>query len=299
MESTLSGVLWAAVSGVGFGVFQVLNANAVRGLSRVYVATFVQLVAATLVFAGMVMVAADSRALLKVPAGSVLWFALSGVLHFVIGWTTLNQSQARIGAARTAPLIATAPVFGVIFVLVVGETPTVIALSGVALTVVGAYVVTSPGARRLPSVRESGPGLVTAASWALSAIFTVAGLEDFDDPLLGVTVGMAAAASAYGLGLAIGRLRRPRESGSTRGGMDRRAWALKITAGVIVALATWWRWLALADAPVEVVLALQLLTVPTVLVLATLTPHGESVAPRVWCGAAIVVAGVGILLVGP
>jgi drug/metabolite transporter (DMT)-like permease len=297
-ESEMNGVLWAAVSGVGFGLFQVLNARAVRGLARVYVGTFVQLLAATVAFVVIVGVAAEPRDLLRIPAGSVVWFALSGVLHFFVGWTTLNQSQARIGAARTAPLIATAPVFGVIFVLFLGELPKVVALVGVALTVIGAYVVTTPGAGRLPSVRESGLGLVTAASWALSAIFTVAGLEDFDDPLLGVTVGMAAAASAYGLGLLIARLRLPRGSGRARDGMDTRAWTLKIAAGGIVALATWWRWLALADAPVEVVLALQLLTVPTVLVLVVLLPNGERVAPRVWGGAAIVLAGVGILLLG-
>ena len=292
----MNGVLWAAVSGVAFGIFQVINARAVRGLARVYIATFVQLLAATVVFAAIVAVSAEPRELLEIPVGSVLWFALSGVLHFFVGWTTLTQSQARIGAARTAPLIATAPVFGVIFVLFAGVPPTAVALMGVALTVLGAYVVTSPGAGRLPSLRESGLGLVTAASWALSALCTVAGLEGFDDPLLGVTVGVAAATSAYGLALAVARLPTLRGPVRTGDGMDGRAWTLKIVAGVIVALATWWRWLALADAPVEVVLALQLLTVPTVLVIVTLLPHGERVAPRIWGGAAIVLAGVGILL---
>jgi drug/metabolite transporter (DMT)-like permease len=168
----------------------------------------------------------------------------------------------------------------------------------VALTVVGAYLVTSPGAGRLPSIRDSGLGLLTAAAWALSAITTVAGLEDFSDPLLGVTVGMAAAAVAYGLGLAIAGLRSPRAAVAGGHRMDRRAWTYKLVAGVIVALATWWRWVALDDTPVEVVLALQLLTVPTVLVIATLVPHGQPPGPRIWSGAAIVLIGVGVLLLG-
>lgn len=119
----MTGALWAAVSGLGFGVFQVLNARAVRGLASVYLATFVQLLAATTVF--VVIVGVDGRAgrLLDVPASALLLFGLAGLLHFFIGWTTMSQSQARIGAARTSPLIATSPLFGVVLALVAGQLP--------------------------------------------------------------------------------------------------------------------------------------------------------------------------------
>lgn len=297
----MTGALWAGLSGVGFGVFQVLNARAVRGLAHVYLATFVQLLAATAVFVTIVAASADPGDLLDIPLASLLFFCLAGMLHFFVGWTALSKSQTLIGAARTAPLIATAPVFGVLFVLLTGVLPGPLALVGVALTVVGAYVVTDPGPHRRPSLRDSGIGLLTAAAWALSAVFTVAGLDGFDDPLLGVTVGVAAATAAYGLVLLGARLGSRRSSARTpdrtAGGMDREAWALKILAGVIVALATWWRWLGLAEAPVEVVLALQLLTVPTVLVIVMLLPGGERVGARVWGGALIVMAGVGVLMV--
>ncbi len=105
----MTGALWAALSGVGFGVFQVVNARAVRAGGSVYLATFVQVLVATAVFG--VIVGAEGRAgqLADVPVGALVLFALAGMFHFFLGWTTMSQSQARIGAARTAPLIATSP----------------------------------------------------------------------------------------------------------------------------------------------------------------------------------------------
>jgi drug/metabolite transporter (DMT)-like permease len=286
----VTGALWAAVSGLGFGVFQVLNARAVRGLASVYLATFVQLLAATAVF--VVLVGVDGRAgrLLDVPASGLLLFGLAGLLHFFIGWTTMSQSQARIGAARTSPLIATSPLFGVVLALVAGQLPGWWDLAGIAVTVVGAYVVTDPGRTKRAALRDSVPGLATAAAWALSAVLTTAGLRRFDDPLLGVTVSMAAAALAYAAVLLAVRTARA-------GSLSREAWLIKIGGGVVVALATWWRWLGLADAPVGVVLALQLLSVPTVLALVALRPGAERLTARVLGGSAIVLAGVAVLVV--
>lgn len=286
----MNGALWAALSGVGFGVFQVVNARANRGLTQVYLATFAQLVVATVVFGLVVASVGDLRRLLVIPLPSLGYFAAAGLVHFFLGWTTLNRSQQRIGAARTSPLIATSPIFGLLIAVVVEwSLPGPLALTGILVTVVGAYVVTDPGPAQRASLGDSSFGLATAAAWALSALLTVAGLAGFDDPLLGVTVGMAAAALAYALVL----LASP-SSWDWR--MRPEAWALKALAGVVVAFATWWRWLGLADAPVGVVLALQLLTVPTVLVILALGRGAERVTARVWGGAALVLLGVGMLI---
>lgn len=289
----MSGALWAALSGVGFGVFQVLNARAVRNLTRVYVATFGQLLAASVVLAGIVAGTGSVGQLRDAPLGSLAYLAAAGMVHFVVGWTTLNASQARIGAARTSPLIATTPVFGVLIALVTtGSVPGPLALLGIAVTVLGAGLANDPGLGRRASLRDSGFGLATAAAWAVSAVLTVAGLRGFGDPLLGVTVGLAAATFGYGMALlAVPATRRGRMGGA--------AWRLKVLAGVIVGLATWWRYLGLADAPVGVVLALQLLTVPTVLVLVGLGPRREAPTVRVWLGSAAVIAGVALLIAVP
>jgi uncharacterized membrane protein len=118
-------------------------------------------------------------------------------------------------------------------------------------------------------------------------VLTVEALEGFDSPLLGVTLGMLAATAGMGAGLAArGSLRAVRS-------IARETLALKGLAGVIVAVATWFRLIALDEEEVGVVLALNLASVPVVLVLAPLMVgrHLEPVTARVWAGAALVIAG--------
>ena len=97
---------------------------------------------------------------------------------------------------------------------------------------------------------------------AVSPVFTVEGLEALDLPLLGVTLGMIASAACGLFPLGRGR--------SLRGAViAREALAFK-AFGVLVALATWWRWLAIDGTDVAVVLALALVSVPIVLFLSPL-----------------------------
>lgn len=284
----MSGAAWAALSGAGFGLFQALNARAVRDLESVYASTFLQLLVAALILAIAAVATEDVSELAHVSAWGLSAFALAGLVHFFVGWTTLNFSQARIGAARSSPLLATTPLFGLVFAAVfASELPRGAALAGIALTIVGAYLVSDPGGGERAPLRDSGFAAATACAWALSPILTVEGLEELDSPLLGVTLGMFAAALAYGGLLQITRT-------PIRGSLGaREALALKLGAGVVVALATWARWVSLDDADVGVVLALQLVSVPVVLVLAPLISgrHLEVVTPKIWGGAAFVIAG--------
>jgi uncharacterized membrane protein len=73
----------------------------------------------------------------------------------------------------------------------------------------------------------------------------------------------------------------------------RQAIGIKLAAGLLVGLSTWGRWAALDSAAVGIVLALNLVSVPVVLVVAPLVSgrHAEHVTGRVWAGAALVVAG--------
>ncbi len=130
-------------------------------------------------------------------------------------------------------------------------------------------------------------GLAAALCWSISPIFIRHGLEGLSSPLLGVTVGMLACTVAYGLALLIRR-------GQSRGiPIPRDALIFQLVAGVLVALATWARWIALDLAPVGVVLALGRLSVPVVMLLAPLLvgQHLERVTARLWLGAALIVGG--------
>ena len=284
----MTGALWAAVSGIGFGLFQSLNRRAVRDIEDPYASTFIQLAIAAAVLLCVTLATGEETALGDATAWGIIAFAIAGIVHFLGGWTFLNISQQRIGAARSSPLLTTAPLFGLIVAAIVFQNlPSALQLLAMVPMVLGAYLVSSRP--REPHVRWSDalPGLGAALMWGTSPVFTVEGLKGVDSPLAGVSVGMLAAVAAYALAL------RVRGTGLRLAAMDRDALTFKVIAAVLVAVATWWRWIALDDASVGVVLALALLSVPVVLFVAPLLVgrHLEHVTARVWLGSALVVVG--------
>jgi drug/metabolite transporter (DMT)-like permease len=278
----------AAASGIGFGLFQTLNIRAVRGMDP-FASTFLQIAVAAVALLVASLVTGGLGALADAPLRSLAYFAAAGVLHFIAGWTLLNVSQKRIGAARTSPLLTTVPLFGIaIAALTVGQLPEAVELPAIGLMVLGAYVVVSRGAGgRHTRPADALPALACALCWALSPALTVRGLEGLDDPLLGLTLGLVVSTVGYLLAFAAWR----RGLGLRTAG--RGALAIKLLAGVLVGLSTWGRWAALDSTTVAAVLALNLLSIPVVLVASPLMAgrHAEHVTARVWAGAALVVAG--------
>jgi drug/metabolite transporter (DMT)-like permease len=282
----VTGVLWAAAAGIWFGLFQSVNAQAVRRVDDPYLSSFLQLLVAAVVLSCIALATKDVGRLADAPAWAIASFALAGALHFLVGWTLLNLSQDRIGAARTSPLLTMVPVFGtVVAVVTVGQLPDVASLGAIGLMVLGAYMVSTARRGAAASWRDSLFGLGTALMWALSPIFTVKGLDGLDSPLIGVAIGLVVSVGGYALLLAVSRPRRRRDP-VQRGGV-----ALELVAGTLVALATWGRWEALDLLTVGAVLAFNLLSVPVVLVLAPIVGgrRVEDVTVRVWAGAGLVV----------
>jgi drug/metabolite transporter (DMT)-like permease len=284
----VTGALVAAASGIGFGLFQSLNVRAVRGMDP-YASTFLQIFVAALALGALAVATGGIADLEGAPASALVDFAAAGLLHFVAGWTCLNLSQKRIGAARTSPLLVTVPLFGIaIAAVTVGQLPAAVELPAIALMVAGAYVVASRGTRARPvRLVDALPALACAFCWALSPVLTLRGLEGIDNPLLGITLGLVVSVVGYGLAFAVVG----RDLGLTTAG--REALVIKLVAGILVGLSTWARWAALDSAAVAVVLTLNLLSVPVVLIGAPLVSgrHVERVTARVWLGAALVVGG--------
>lgn len=300
----MTGALWAAVSGIGFGLFQSVNRVALRGMDA-YASTFLQLLISSVVLAAFSVATGDLGQLARAPASA--WWSLSaaGLVHFFVGWTLLNLSQQRVGAIRTGPLLATNPLFGVVIAaLTLHELPGRRALAGVALIMLGVYAVELDRLRRERRELPAGTrrqraswaapafGLGAALCWAISPILVRQGLEGLPSPLLGVTIGLVAATLAYGLALL------PRGRRRVRASRETLAW--KLLAGLLVGVATWARWYAVALAPIAVVLGLGLLTVPTVLVAAPLLVgrKAEPITGPVVAGSALVVAGALVLVAG-
>jgi drug/metabolite transporter (DMT)-like permease len=294
----VSGAVVAAASGIGFGLFQTLNIRAVRGMDP-FASTFLQIAIAAVALLVATAASGGLGDLAGAPGDSLAWFAAAGLLHFVAGWTLLNISQKRIGAARTSPLLTTVPLFGIAFAAIaVGQLPAAVELPAIALMVLGAYVVVSRGGgagggglQVRPA--DAAPALACAMCWALSPALTVRGLRGLDDPLLGLTLGLAVSTAGYALAFAAVR----RDIGLRTAG--RQALAIKLLAGVLVGLSTWGRWAALDRTTVAAVLALNLLSIPVVLLASPLAAgrHAERVTARVWTGAALVVSGSLLLIV--
>jgi drug/metabolite transporter (DMT)-like permease len=293
----VTGPLLAAAAGFGFGVFQTLNRRAVGTMSDAYLATFLQLVVAMAVLLAASVTTADLAALGGATTASLMWFGAAGLVHFFVGWTLLNMSQIRIGAARTSPLLSTNPVFGAALATAwLREVPRLLAWLGILLVVAGALTVSLErvgDAGWAVSWRDAAPGLLTALAWSITPIFIREGLDGLESPLLGLTLGMGVALVCYA---AVAPFR-PRPEGQSGFG-SRQALAFKLLAGVMVGLSVWARWVSLESTAVAVVLALGLLSVPVVLLLSPILVgrHLERVTLRLWSGATLVVLG-GVLLV--
>jgi drug/metabolite transporter, DME family len=286
----MTGVVLAAVAGIGFGLFQSVNRAALRDMDA-YASTFLQLLVSAVLLVAASLAGGDLGRLDAAPASAWWSFAAAGLVHFSVGWTLLNLSQQRLGAARTSPLLATVPLFGVMIAAVaLREVPSALELAGVGLMVAGVYAIE---ADRSGGWRDAGStmvwtaslfGLGTALCWAVSPILIRQGLRDLPSPLLGVTVGLVAATLAYGLTL-------PLRGRGLR--FTREALAWKLAAGGLVAVSTWARWTSVALVPVAVVLALGLLSVPTVMAAAPalVGRQAERVTAPVLAGSALIVAG--------
>lgn len=137
----MSGPMWAILSGVTYGLFQVVNR---RGVARmdIYRATFILLLVSAVVMMTASVFMEDLNDLLDAPLRPILYFALAGFLHFFLGWTLFSESQKRAGAARTGALVGATPIFATVIAwLFLKETLSPITLLGIALALGGVYLV--------------------------------------------------------------------------------------------------------------------------------------------------------------
>lgn len=293
----MNGILISILSGLTFGLFQTVNRQAGKQ-ANAYQATFVLLLVSSLVLGGITAVSQPLSMLQNISLLAVLYFSLAALIHFFVGWTLLSISQQRVGAARTSVLLGTVPLWAtVIGVLFFDEFLSAYVFLGIGLIILGTYIVSSGNKPSANSAVETGLraalfALGTAVCFASSAIFIRYGLVLLPSPLVGVTIGMIIVTVIYGVTL-WSRPINDQTSVKLRGKM---LW-LQIFAGVLVAIATWWRWIALDLTPIAVVISLSRLSVPTVLLLSPLLigQQWEQVTGRVWLGASVIIAGALIL----
>jgi len=257
----MGGAAWALFAGVSFGVFQAVNRRA-NQLIDPYRATFTLLLVAV-VGLGVFSVATQDLSLLSsAPLFAFIAFGAAGVIHFFFGWTFLSLSQQRIGAANTGVVTAATPLIGsLLAALVLDEALGAVALIAIALVSAGVILIAR---------RTSGDGqrltypwfaLAASLSWGTSPLFIRWGLEGLSSPVIGVTIGLAAAAGLYAVVLASGRA--PTTPGTPP---EVRRWLL--IGGILVAVAIAAQWTALDLVEVNVVVTLQQVATPVVVLVA-------------------------------
>ena len=257
----MGGAAWALFAGVSFGIFQAVNRRA-NQLIDPYRTTFALLLVAVVGLSIISVATQDLTLIPSAPAYAFVAFGAAGVIHFFFGWTFLSLSQQRIGAANTGVVTAATPLIGsLLAVLVLDEGLGAIALVAIFLVSVGVILIAR---------RTSGSGqqltfpwfaLAASLSWGTSPLFIRWGLEGLSSPVIGVTIGLAAAAALYAVGLASGRA--PTTSGTPP---EVRRWIL--IGGILVAAAIAAQWTALDLVEVNVVVTLQQVATPVVVLVA-------------------------------
>ncbi len=292
----MSGIFLSIISGLGFGLFQAINRRAAQNTDPFF-ATFILLFVSSVVLILISYFSEDLTLLANASPLAFLHFFLAAFIHFFVGWTLFSISQKTVGAARTGVLLGTVPLWGTaIGALFFSEFLSAVIIIGIVLILIGAYIVSSDKTKSAnveiqTGLKASLYGLGTAVCFAGSSIFIRYGLDHLPSPLLGVTFGMTMITIIYAglLGFQVVRNGKQIQMGEN-------FW-LQVAGGILVAVATWWRWIAFELTPIAIVIALSRLSIPTVLILSPfiIGQKLEQVNARVWLGAGVILAGAMIL----
>jgi len=282
----MSGVAYAVSAGIGFGIFQAVNRRANQQLDA-YRATFLLLVVGALAMVLFSLATRDLSVLATAPPQAFLFFTGAVVVHCFLGWTFLSLSQQQVGAATTGAVLGTTPLVGSIMAaLVLGEELTVTAGIGILLAVAG---VATLSLRRRTTAAGEFPwfALLAALSWGSSPLFIRWGLEGLDDPIIGVTFGLMAAALVYAFALGVTRRRRAAEP------ISGEALRWITAAGILVAIGIACQWMAFDLIAVAVAITVMQLSAPTVITVAPFVVKSEveKPTPALILGTAAVLAG--------
>jgi drug/metabolite transporter (DMT)-like permease len=258
------GVVWALVAATGFAFLQVSNRKSNQQIGA-YRTAFGLLAAVEVLLLLRAAVLGELGLIFTAPVGAVALFATATFFHFVGGWTLLALSQQRIGVARTGALVSAAPLLGTLLAAVFLDEPlTWTILVGVVLATVGVALISlSGGAASGEGWRNPWLALTVATIWGASPILLRMGLERFEHPVLGLTIGLGLSVPLHGLLLAaFGMWREKRPPWSAV------RWVL--FGGVAGAIAVAAQWISFDLTTIAIAITVQQLAAPMVIALVPL-----------------------------
>ncbi len=282
----MSGAVWATLAGIAFGFSQLSN----RGVNRQTDALAATTAMVTAMLGALVVgtaVTGDLADVFSMPAAAVGWFVTASLIHFLVGWTLFAISQQRIGPSRTASVLSTNPVMAaLIAAIAIDQDLRPITWVGVVAVTFGVAVVAMT---RPEQTSRSALGLVAVLAatlmFSVSPIFVTFGLDHFDQPLPGLTIGIAVTVPLMHLATRVltGGWVQPKRSMA--------GWLLLggVSAGFAVAA----QWTAFDLIPVGAVVSLQQLSTPVVLFVGPtlLSAPRERSDTRLLAGTALILGG--------
>lgn len=262
------GALLAFASAAFFGLN---NATVRRGVLKT---TVLQGMAITVplgvpIFAVFALFMGGYAAMANWPLSSWLWMMLAGVVHFVVGRYGNYRATQALGATLSTPIQQFSILIALVLAFVfLDETVNAVNLFGILLIVVGPMVVLKrrKASRKTAQVKGFEPeylpgfswGLVCAFGYGTSPLLISFGLCDgcgVADSVAGVLVShIAATVVVFAMVAAMGGRRYMDGLGASSG-----KWF--VISAVFVALSQLFRYMALAVAPVSVVVPIQRLSV--------------------------------------
>lgn len=131
------GFIGALLAALGWGTDSVLARQGLRSLPPA-LATGISLCASLAICLLALAIIGPAR----FPLAGVAWFAMIGLINFLLGRQFNFRATKSLGAARTASLLATSPLVSIaLAVLFAGEQVTPLLLVGVALSICGVILV--------------------------------------------------------------------------------------------------------------------------------------------------------------
>lgn len=206
-----AGVAWALVAAVGFGFVQACNRKSNQRVDA-YRTAFGLLLCVEILLVARAMALGELHLVTEAGPAAVVLFSTATIFHFIGGWTILALSQQRIGVARTGALVSSAPLVGTVLAAIVLDEPlTVTIVGGVLLAGTGVALISLSGGVRKGADGWARPwlALTVALIWGTSPMLIRLGLERFDHPVLGLTIGLGVSLSIYAVALVVTRARRP------------------------------------------------------------------------------------------
>lgn len=259
-----AGVGWALVAALGFGFVQVFNRKS-NQLVDAYRTAFGLLLCVEVLLVVRAVVSGDIALVAGAPAAAVVLFSVAAFFHFIGGWTLMALSQQRIGVARTGALVSAAPLVGTVLAAVVLDEPlTMPILGGVLLAVAGVALISLSAGVRRGGVgwARPWPALTVALIWGSSPMLIRLGLERFDHPVLGLTIGLAVSLAVYAIVLTAAKAWR--RTGSTT------AVRWMMAGGVAGAVAVSGQWISFGLTTIAIAVTVQQLAILVVVALVPL-----------------------------